>query len=89
MSPNYLQSNWAQWEFRVAQSHAVVEKRSRLIVILYKDIGNTEKLDPEIRDYLRLNTYVEWGDERFWQKLRFAMPHRRSTRKVDMAMQPI
>lgn len=76
MSPNFLQSNWATWEFRVAQEKAVAERRSRIIVILLQDIGNVENLDPDIRDYLRLNTYVEWGDRWFWSKLKYALPHR-------------
>lgn len=75
MSPHYLNSNWAQWEFRVAQSHAATEKRSRIIVILYGDIGDISKLEPDIRDYLKLNTYVKWGDRWFWEKLHYAMPH--------------
>lgn len=75
MSPNFLQSNWATWEFRVAQSHAATEKRSRIIVILFGDIGDINKLEPDLRDYLKLNTYVEWGDKWFWEKLKYAMPH--------------
>lgn len=83
MSPNYLQSNWAQWEFRVAQSQAVSEKRSRIIVILYGDIGDINKLEPDIRDYLKLNTYVKWGDKWFWEKLKYAMPHVQSEDRVE------
>lgn len=83
MSPNYLQSNWAQWEFRVAQSHAATEKRSRIIVILYGDIGDINKLEPDIRDYLKLNTYVKWGDKWFWEKLKYAMPHVKSSERVE------
>lgn len=83
MSPNYLQSNWAQWEFRVAQSHAATEKMSRIIVILYGDIGDMDKLEPEIRDYLKLNTYVKWGDKWFWEKLKYAMPHVKSSERVE------
>lgn len=74
MSKNYLESNWAQWEFRVAQSHAAVERRSRIIIILYEDIGDINELQPDIRDYLNLNTYVKWGDMWFWEKLKLAMP---------------
>lgn len=83
MSPHYLNSQWAQWEFRVAQSHAAVEKRSRIIVILYGDIGDINNLEPDIRDYLKLNTYVKWGDKWFWEKLRYAMPHVKGQGPMD------
>ncbi|KAL7023404.1 hypothetical protein ACKWTF_012594 [Chironomus riparius] len=83
MSPHYLNSNWGQWEFRVAQSQAATEKRSRIIVILYGDIGDINKLEPEIRDYLKLNTYVKWGDKWFWEKLRYAMPHVKGQGPLD------
>ncbi|XP_070492281.1 protein toll-like [Chironomus tepperi] len=83
MSPHYLASNWGQWEFRVAQSQAATEKRSRIIVILYGDIGDINKLEPETRDYLKLNTYVKWGDKWFWEKLRYAMPHVKGQGPLD------
>lgn len=83
MSPHYLASNWGQWEFRVAQSQAATEKRSRIIVILYGDIGDVSKLEPEIRDYLKLNTYVKWGDKWFWEKLLYAMPHVKGQGPLD------
>jgi TIR domain len=75
MSPEYLASNWAQEEFRVAQCQAAVERRSRIITILYKDIGDINKLDKDIRNYVKFNTYVKWGDNLFWDKLKYAMPH--------------
>jgi protein toll len=83
MSPHYLNSQWAQWEFRVAQSHAATEKRSRIIVVLYGDIGDINKLEPDIRDYLKLNTYVKWGDKWFWEKFRYAMPHVKGQGPMD------
>lgn len=85
MSSNYLQSEWAKWEFQVAQSHAATEKRSRIIVILYGDIGDVDKLEPDMRDYLNLNTYVKWGDKWFWEKLKYAMPHVKASERVEQS----
>ncbi|XP_050082376.1 protein toll-like isoform X2 [Anopheles aquasalis] len=77
LSRGYLSSVWGQQEFRTAFQQSVSEKRNRVVAIIYEDIGNVDNLDADLRAYLRSTTYLQWGDTWFWDKLAYAMPHRR------------
>ncbi|XP_059472244.1 protein toll [Neocloeon triangulifer] len=77
LSPNYLESVWGRMEFRAAHQQAMSEGRARVLLVLLQDVGPLDKLDPELRAYLSMNTYVKWGDPWFWDKLKYAMPHRK------------
>lgn len=87
LSTNYLNSSWGMLEFRTAHLNTVRDGRPRIIVVVLDDIVNDERLDTELRSYLRTNTYVRYDDPWFWKKLRYAMPHRRRRRITDLEQQ--
>ncbi|KAF4524450.1 hypothetical protein B566_EDAN018100 [Ephemera danica] len=73
LSENFIRSEWCRFEFKSAHHQVLRDRRRRLIVVLLGDIPHRE-LDPDIRLYLKTNTYLQWGDKLFWEKLRYALP---------------
>lgn len=74
LTPNFLESIWGRMEFRTAHLKAIKEGCARVIIVMLEDVSN-EKLDPELKAYITMNTYVKWGDPLFWEKLKYALPH--------------
>ena len=76
LSDNFIKSEWRRYEFRSAHHEVLRDRRRRLIVILLGEVSPGD-LDPDLRLYLKTNTWLRWGDTNFWNKLKFAMPDAR------------
>lgn len=73
LSENFIKSEWCRFEFKSAHHQVLRDRRRRLILVLLGEVPQKD-LDPDIRLYLKTNTYLQWGDKLFWEKLRFALP---------------
>jgi protein toll len=76
LSKAYIESMWTQLEFRAAHTQAIQDKTQRVILITVGQLPPREQLDSHLQKYLSLNTYLDTQDPWFWQKLRYAMPHK-------------
>ncbi|XP_051173311.1 protein toll-like [Leptopilina boulardi] len=85
VSSNFIESEWGKMELRAAYQEAYNDGIARIIVVLYGDIGPIDNLEPDLKSYLKMNTYVQWGDPWFWDKLRYALPHKSNfeSKKLD------
>lgn len=88
-SPVFLANEWQHPEFRAALRTALENirptSRKRRVVVLLATEASTR--DPELQLLLQTCTVVVWGEKRFWEKLRFAMPDsidkRHDSKKVN------
>ena len=82
LSPSFAKSGWCLLEFRFAHQKVLEDRTNYLIIILFDDVDMAD-LDEEIKLYMRTNTYVRVSDERFWQKLFYAMPQCSAKESVE------
>ena len=78
LSLSFLQNEWTRPEFRAALQASLEQKRSSMrkhkVILLLTTAMDTLSLDPELQLLLRTCTVISWGEKRFWEKLRYAMP---------------
>ena len=70
LSKNFVKSTWYEHEFSAAY------EESRVIVIVLGEVPTREEMGPLMWDYIKTNTYLAADDPWFWDKLRYALPHK-------------
>ncbi|GLG98202.1 Toll-like receptor 7 [Gryllus bimaculatus] len=82
LSRNFLQTEWSRFEFRSALHEALKGRVFKLVLV--EDGGSLPEaeLDPDLRPYLKTGARVRWGEKRFWERLRYAMPSRGRDHKM-------
>ncbi|KAI1308640.1 Protein toll [Halotydeus destructor] len=74
ISENFLRGEWCRYEFKSAHLDVLRSTPAhRLILVFIGKIDPTD-IDPDIRFWLKTQTYLQWGEKMFWDKLRYAMP---------------
>lgn len=73
LTRNFLQTEWSKFELRQALHEALRGRVFKLVILEEGPLPEAE-LDPELRLYLKTAERVRWGEKRFWEKLKYAMP---------------
>ncbi|RWS15116.1 Toll-like protein [Dinothrombium tinctorium] len=81
LSKEFIKSIWFRVEFHTAYYQMLEDKIDRLIVIVKGELPPKEELDKDLVFLLTTKTYLVWGEKWFWEKLRYALPHKK--RKPD------
>lgn len=82
LTRNFLQTEWSRFELRRAL-HESFKGRVYKLVILEEGPLPEAELDPELRPYLKTAHRVRWGEKRFWEKLKYAMPSVQPRGKIN------
>ena len=80
LSRNFLQTEWSRFEFRSALHEALKGRIFKLVLVEEGSSLPEAELDPDLRPYLKTGARVRWGEKRFLERLRYAMPNGESQR---------
>ena len=73
LSDSFLKQEWGRYDFRSGVVASLRSSGKRLVVILLGEVGGRD-LDPELRLALKSATVIQWGEAKFWQRLRYCLP---------------
>ncbi|XP_045499120.1 toll-like receptor 7 [Colias croceus] len=76
LTRNFIQTEWSRFEFKQAL-HEILKTRIYTLIIIEESAVMTEaECDPDLRPYLKTSSRIKWGQNKFWEKVRYALPDR-------------
>lgn len=78
LTRNFIETEWSRFEFRQGLHEILKSRIYNLVVIEESSLLPEIICDPDLRPYLKTSSRIKWGQNKFWEKLRYAMPDRNS-----------
>ncbi|KAL0830712.1 hypothetical protein ABMA28_002846 [Loxostege sticticalis] len=75
LTRNFMQTEWARYEFRQGLHDALKGCIHKLILIEECTVVPDAMCDPDLRPYLKTGYRLRWDQKKFWENLRYAMPN--------------
>ena len=73
LTNNFLRSDWCMMEFKQAYLKLLKDDDINFIVIVKEELDET-LIGQELKEYLKTNVYIRYGDKYFWPKLLRVLP---------------
>ncbi|UYV67502.1 hypothetical protein LAZ67_5000948 [Cordylochernes scorpioides] len=89
LSEVFLNSPWFAMEFQTAYQQMMEEKKDRMIIVIKGQLPDKSTLDSELQFLLQTKTYLEWNERFFWEKMRYALPHKKKKDAKILIQSPI
>ncbi|KAM3958443.1 toll-like receptor 7 [Aphomia sociella] len=77
LTRNFIETEWSRFEFRQALHEILKSRIYTLVIIEESSVLPEAECDPDLRPYLKTSSRIRWGQNKFWEKLRYAMPDRK------------
>ncbi|CAH2266846.1 jg8907 [Pararge aegeria aegeria] len=74
LTRNFMQTEWSRYEFRQGLHEALKGCIYKLVLIEECSVVGDAMCDPDLRPYLKTGSRLQWGQKRFWERLRYMMP---------------
>ncbi|UYV67530.1 hypothetical protein LAZ67_5001136 [Cordylochernes scorpioides] len=77
LSDVFLRSPWFPIEFKTVYHQMMEDRMDRIILVIKGELPDSSTLDPNLQLLLQTKTYLEWNERWFWEKIRYALPHKK------------